>query len=1027
MTMPHERPPALDRDSRLDEILVEYLEALETGTAPDRRELLARYPDLADDITAFLDDQARFDSLVAPLRTPAPAADTPARGPAGSGDGRPGPAGVPSSLGDYELLEEMARGGMGVVYKARQVSLNRTVALKMILTGQLASAEEVQRFRLEAEAAAGLDHPNIVPIYEIGEHQGQPYFSMKLIEGGNLSQHVEQLLGRPREAARLLAAVARAVHYAHQRGVLHRDLKPANILLAACGSADDAKPQAAWVPYVTDFGLAKRVEKDGKLTHSGAAVGTPSYMAPEQASGKRTALTTAADVYSLGAILYELLTGRPPFRADTPLNTLAEVLHREPVPPRSVRPGIDRDLETICLKCLHKDLARRYASAAALADDLDRYLAGEPILARPVGRLERLGRWCRRNVALTAAGALAAVGLAAALVISCLFGLAERRYAAAQARAADDLRAALETAKRHADEAQARAAEAERERARAEESFRQAHEAVNKCLQVSEDLAQVPGVQPLRRNLLATALSYYRTFLRQRGEDPALRGELAETYSRVALISSAMGAKTRALAAYKQALAGFQDLARAHPEEPRWLAAASNTLNNIGVVQAAVSQPAAARESVRQALDLAEQLVRDHPEDRRHLRHLARVYEHVANLDGESGDHGRALERARQARTLFEQLLCVEPRSVVCQEQLALCVNNLGVLYAEVDRLEEALRCYEEARALRDKLAAEAPRDGSRQLALAASYRDLGILHRRLGHRDEALAFFEKAIDLRDRLARDNPTLTQYQLDLAASLNDLGSLRLANGERKAALECHNRAIDIQGRLIRVDPNVASVRNDLARSHYACGDVLFSNRQYPDALRAYQTARGLQEKVVRDDPGRHDFRHDLASTLHRLGLTLGQVGRREEGLTALRQAAEHERAIVAQAPQVLGYRRALADHHTALAAAAVDLGRTDEAAAALLERRQLWPDGGQELYRTAADLARVAAAVGKGRAELTAAEEEQRRRCADLALDTLRQAVAHGFRDVDRLRGDPSLAGLRGRHDFRALLAGLGQE
>ena len=294
-----------------------------------------------------------------------------------------------SDFGDYELLEEIGRGGQGVVYRARQKSLNRTVALKVIGLGQWATEAHVKRFRREAEAAAKLDHPSIVPIHEVGERDGCCYFSMNFVEGGQLDQVVRDTPMSPRQAAKLIAKVARTVHYAHEHGILHRDIKPGNVLLDKHGE-----------PHLTDFGLARLVETESTVTRTLEVLGTPSYMAPEQAIGETRKLTSATDVYGLGAVLYQLLTGQPPFAGGTTYETIRLLLDKEPRPPRLLNPKIDRDLSTICLKCLEKDPQRRYSSALALAEDLEHWLKHEPIRAKPSGFLIHGRKWVRRNPAI---------------------------------------------------------------------------------------------------------------------------------------------------------------------------------------------------------------------------------------------------------------------------------------------------------------------------------------------------------------------------------------------------------------------------------------------------------------------------------------------------------------------------------------------------------------------------------------------------------------------------------------------------
>ena len=355
------------------------------------------------------EDQTIESGNVPPLDAAAHSNATIGSGAGTTGGGRRKASSGPVLAGfaDYELIGEIARGGMGVVYRARQISLNRIVAVKMILAGQLASEADVQRFRSEAEAAANLQHPHIVSIYEVGEYGGQHYFSMQFIDGQSLSEHVRDGLLPARRAASIVQTICDAIQYAHEQGILHRDLKPSNILIDKHGE-----------PHLTDFGVAKRLSDESQMTATGAILGTPGYMPPEQAVGKRE-VGPAADVYALGGILYELLSGRPAFKAERIVDVLMQVINTEPVSPRLLNPSVPEDLSTICLKCLEKDPARRYPSAALLSADIGRWLAGEPIEARPIGRLERAWRWCKRSpVVASLLALLVVIGIGAFTLIT---------------------------------------------------------------------------------------------------------------------------------------------------------------------------------------------------------------------------------------------------------------------------------------------------------------------------------------------------------------------------------------------------------------------------------------------------------------------------------------------------------------------------------------------------------------------------------------------------------------------------------
>ena len=540
--------------------------------------------------------------------------DTREAPPPPSARGKGGRPPATPSMDGYEILGVLGRGGMGVVYKARHTKLNRIVALKMILAGGHAGAYERQRFLTESQAVAQLQHPNIVQIYETGERDGLPYFSLEFCDGGSLQQKLGGQPLPPKMAADIAEQLARAMQYAHEKGIVHRDLKPANILFAGSEAAigkekpspskdskvntKDAKSTAKDLkvsgdtgrsvgvsrtsqsktgqsfqssrstastasmrasrvtPKVTDFGLAKRFEEDSGLTGSGTILGTPSYMAPEQAEGNTKSVGPPADIHALGAVLYEMLTGRPPFLGENVVETMNQVRTMDPVPPTRIQPKTPLDLETVCLKCLQKEMHKRYASAGDLADDLHRFQHGEPIAARPVPVWEKGWKWAKRRPAQAALIALSMAVLIGAVVGSLEFGTYEREKARYEEGLKND---AIEAREKAVQQKQIAVTEFKR----AEANFNSAREAVDNLLVRvgSERLEHVPKAEKLRRELLEQSLKFYDRFLTEHAENPAVRREAGWAYQRVGRIRNDLGDRKAAIAGYEEAVTLFTPLA----------------------------------------------------------------------------------------------------------------------------------------------------------------------------------------------------------------------------------------------------------------------------------------------------------------------------------------------------------------------------------------------------------------------------------------------------------------------------------
>jgi serine/threonine-protein kinase len=723
----------------------EYRVRQRWGDRPTHAEYAARFAtdglDLAASLAQIDAELARDNTAAKALRVPEvtvldtrPLADCIGSSP---GEERP-------DLPDYEILGELGHGGMGVVYKARQRSLKRLVALKVILPGQHLDPDNKIRFRREAEAAACLQHPNIVQVFEVGEHAGCPYLALELVEGPSLKEQLNDKPLAPAQAAHLVEALARAMQYAHEHGIVHRDLKPANILLAGCGLKLGGKPQVAEsIPKITDFGLAKQLDSGEGLTRSGAVVGTPSYMSPEQASGALEGVGPASDVYSLGATLYESLTGQPPFQAATTLDTLDLVRKVDPVPPRRLQPKVPRDLETICLKCLEKEPRKRYATAAGLAEDLGRFLANKPILARPARPWERGWKWARRNRALSAAlGVLA-------LCLAVVFGVVLSYNASLRTTVAEK-----EEALRQKDIEEARA---RRQRERADDNYQDAKETVDQIVELIDRFyASGPKIETLRRNVRTKALGFYEKTTRHKQDvDDSIRLDIAKAHVHIAQWKPGEPDE-----AHKNLLTAQQILDELCAQEPAnrvYQAELANCWDNLGTNAAYRGDRKECRRCREQALAMMTELCRAEPNNAAWQRKLAASHLNVGNCCAEADDLTKTEAHWREAVRIMEELLKQHPEEASYQHLLAICSTNLALLYADTGRLADSLKLYSRAAAWLDHLVQAHSEEWSWRFNLVETLRLWGRYLIDAGRGEEARTQLTRAILMAQDMVREDP------------------------------------------------------------------------------------------------------------------------------------------------------------------------------------------------------------------------------------------------------------------------------
>jgi serine/threonine protein kinase/Tfp pilus assembly protein PilF len=782
-------------------------------------------------------------------------------------------AGRPSIPG-LELIEVLGSGGMGVVFKGKQAKLDRDVAVKFLHDAHRADSEHRERFLQEARAVARLRHPHLVQVYEFGEASAaggaasQPYLVLEYVSGGSLADLLRRSPQPPREAARLVEMLADAIHYAHQQGVIHRDLKPANVLLAgsresAMGTGDSSSD--TWnsrlqtthsllpIPKITDFGLAKFSAGAG-LTQTGDVLGTPSYMAPEQTVGKSDVITTAVDVYGLGAILYEALTGRPPFQAETAIATVAQVRQDEPVSPRRLQPTVPRDLETICLKCLQKEPGRRYATAEELAEDLRRFRAGEPIWARPVGKGERIIRWCRRKPGVAC--------LLVALVLVFLAGGAGVLWQWQRAsRNAANFRRERDTA--------------HQEKERAEHHLKMVVERVDKLRRLGVDLLRTPRQYRAGQKILEQALGFYQDMLPEDLNDPKVRKEAAELYRQVASIHRNLSQSDKAAEAFKEQAKLLSSLLAETPNDKDLHLRVADCYRYRGNELRDLGNVGDAREAYEQAVRLHKELARDFPGNADYQVALANTFQNLAGLLSRTPQAEDSVELYSRMLELYRSAVGAAPNNARYKGELAIGLAQWGSFLMDSGHTVEAESALQEAVEIYQKMLAAGHMKGYIEGYAASGFIIQGRVFAGTGRGQEAESKYREAVKLLERLVAQSPDTAYLKLELARASAGLADLLKASDRPKEGDEIFRRVVQIYDKLRADSPEVAAINNEVAWFLVATPEL---------RLRDAALAVRLAEKAVSAQPKSSEYRNTLGVALYRNGNNQTAIAEIERGMS-----------------------------------------------------------------------------------------------------------------------------------------------